>query len=153
METNARRQTPLPRFTGGMILGFGLMILLGLVVFRSARRTPVAETACAPSIRLTSPESGTLYQAPADISIEARVEPSRGPAIVEFYHGPIKIGESAAPPYRCTWKGLRYPGHYQLSARLAGASGLAAESPTVWVQIDRDPAAGEAISAPSPERR
>ena len=42
---------------------------------------------------------------------------------------------------------------YQLSAKLVGAAGLAVESPMVWVSVDREPAKGEAISAPSPDRR
>lgn len=138
MEANALKRPPLPRFTGGLILGFGAMVLVGLAVFRAER--PAAMPS-APSIRLTSPECGTMFQAPADIPIEARVESPGGAALVEFYHGPIKIGEASAPPYRCTWKGLRYPGHYQLSAKLAGA-GL--ESSTIWVWVDRDPPAPEA---------
>jgi hypothetical protein len=134
-----------PKFTVGLILGFGLVGVMGLVLFRPDRRAAQAvertgigatERPVASTIRLKVP--GAQFTAPADIPIEAEVEAPTRPALVEFYHGPIKIGESAAAPYRCTWKGLRYPGAYQLSAKLVGGSGSGVESPTVWVWVDRE---------------
>ena len=135
METKTSTRPMVPRFTGGLILGFGLVVVAGLMAFRTEGR-PAPETgrSAAPRILLTSPGSGAQFQAPADITLEAAVDHPRGPTLVEFFHGPIKIGEASAPPYRCTWKGIRYPGHYQLSAKLGGT-----ESPTVWVWVDREP--------------
>jgi hypothetical protein len=137
----------LPKFTVGVILGFGLVGVMGFVLLRPDRRVAQAveragigapERPMAASIRLTVPGSGAQFTAPADIPIEAEVEASTRPTRVEFYHGPIKIGEAAAAPYRCTWKGLRYPGAYQLTAKLVGGSGPGVESPTVWVWVDRE---------------
>jgi hypothetical protein len=138
METNASKRPMVPRFTGGLILGFGLVIVAAFVAFHTDRRAspavPTAVRPAAPAIRLTSPGSGAQFQAPADIPLEAAVEHPSSPVLVEFFHGPIKIGEASAPPYRCTWKGLRFPGHYQLTAKLGEI-----ESPTVWVWVDREP--------------
>jgi hypothetical protein len=137
----------LPKFTVGLILGFSLVGVMGLVLFRPDRRVAQAmeragvggaERPLASTIRLKAPGAGAQFTAPADIPIEAEVEAPTRPTLVEFYHGPIKIGESAAAPYRCTWKGLRYPGAYQLTAKLVGGSGSGVESPTVWVWVDRE---------------
>ena len=145
MDTTPERRL-LPKFTVGLILGFGLVAVVGLALFRPDRRAAQAveragigapERPAAASIRLRFPGAGAQFTAPADIPIEAEVDAPTRPVLVEFYHGPIKIGEAAAAPYRCTWKGLRYPGAYQLTAKLAGGP----ESPTVWVWVDRDPRA------------
>lgn len=138
----------LPKFTVGLILGFGVVGLMGLVLVRPDRRAAQAmeragsggpERPVASTIRLKVPGAGAQFTAPADIPIEAEVEAPTRPTRVEFYHGPIKIGEAEAAPYRCTWKGLRYPGAYQLSAKLVDGSGPGLESPTVWVWVDREP--------------
>jgi len=165
------RKSTLPLFAGGLTLGFGVVVLIGLSLFRPATgtmtrigvppaeqpATPVIRKAvpeiaptiesrtppvpapldAAPSIRLTSPLDGARFQSPADIVIEAEVGRRNGPVRVEFYHGPIKLGEADAAPYRWVWKGLRYPGNYELMAKLVGAQGESIESQKVWVWVDR----------------
>jgi hypothetical protein len=165
-----------------MILGFGVVLQIGLLAFRSesvpnrtdaslpqrqplpsltvpcqkpppdsAERierdiSPLPATSppiSLPSVRLAFPGNGARYQAPADIAMEAELENPDGPVRVEFYHGPIKIGEADAAPYRCTWKGIRFPGHYELTAKAVGSRGNDMESSKFWVTIDREPPAIE----------
>ena len=143
------------RFAGGLVLGFGFVVLVGLVVFGSTRRPSRPEELAkpaSPSIRLICPGSDAVFQAPADILMEAEVEQANGPVRVEFYHGPIRIGEAWTAPYRCVWKGIRYPGSYQLTAKLLGPAGPEVESPQVWVTVERETSSVESIAAPPVQR-
>ena len=60
-----------------------------------------------PSITLTAPVGGSVYSAPASISLAAMVS-SNGQAIseVEFYDGATLLAVDAAPPYSCVWSNV-----------------------------------------------
>jgi beta-glucanase (GH16 family) len=53
---------------------------------------------------------------------------------VEYFAPGEKLGESAAPPYRVVWKGVR-AGAHELTARATDAEGKVVASPTVRVDV------------------
>jgi hypothetical protein len=53
---------------------------------------------------------------------------------VEYFAATEKLGESATPPYRVMWKGVK-AGEYELTARATGAEGKAVASPAVRVEV------------------
>lgn len=57
-----------------------------------------------PTVRITSPASGSTFTAPASVTINATASDADG-AIrkVEFFNGSTKLGEDATSPYSFTW--------------------------------------------------
>jgi subtilisin family serine protease len=89
-----------------------------------------------PTVALTEPAPGTVFVAPADITLTANASDSDGTiSRVEFYAGEVKIGEATTPPYTFTWYGIG-PGVYTLTARaLDNQFGVAVSTPvTVTVE-------------------
>jgi len=131
---------------------------------------PVKAASEPTSVRITFPASGEVYHAPASVRIEAEANEGSGKIErVEFYHGPIKLGEVDAPPYRFVWKDVRYPGEYPLTAKAITVRGETIDSPEIVVQVRReesvataspgakaepvDPAAPSAVVPPAPVAR
>lgn len=70
-----------------------------------------------PTVTLTSPVSGTIFNFPATVTLAASAEDSDGGiAKVEFYQGEQKLGESTQAPFNFIWAGVP-PGSYTLSAK------------------------------------
>ncbi|CAG7627239.1 hypothetical protein PAESOLCIP111_02895 [Paenibacillus solanacearum] len=90
-----------------------------------------------PSVALTSPKANAIYEGNADIAIEADVKPVSGANIrkVEFYGNDVLLGESAAAPYRFTWRAVP-DGTYFLSAYAVDDKGMAAQSDAVPVHVN-----------------
>jgi len=60
-----------------------------------------------PTVSLSSPVSGTVFNAPASISITAgAADADGGVAKVEFFNGTTKLGEDTSAPYSFTWSGV-----------------------------------------------
>ncbi|CAG7646571.1 Ig-like domain-containing protein [Paenibacillus allorhizosphaerae] len=98
----------------------------------------IAGNVANPSVVLTSPKVNTIYGGNADIAIEADVKPVSGAKIrkVEFYDNDVKLGESAAAPYRFTWKAVPDGTHF-LSAYVVDDKGMAAQSTAVPVHVNK----------------
>jgi len=72
-----------------------------------------------PTVAITAPAAGALFQAPASIALTATAaSPNSGGSIakVEFFHGATKIGEALAAPFTFPWAGV-VAGDYSLTAR------------------------------------
>lgn len=70
-----------------------------------------------PTVTLTSPVSGVIFDFPATITLTAVAEdPDGSIAKVEFYHGEQRLGESTQAPFNFIWTGMP-PGSYALSAK------------------------------------
>jgi hypothetical protein len=109
-----------------------------------------------PTISLTAPANGSVYTAPATITLAAAVT-SNGHTIsqVQFYNGATLLGAVAAAPYSFAWNDVS-AGLYSLSATAVYDSGGTIGSPAanVTVAAGRPPsgltfaADSGAISAP-----
>src|SRR5436190_1898790 len=93
-----------------------------------------------PTIALTSPASGTSYDAPAAILLAANVTPT-GHAItkVQFYNGSTLLGEDSSAPYILTWTNVN-AGTYSLTARLVYDGNTILDSPSATIQVNGLPA-------------
>jgi hypothetical protein len=60
-------------------------------------------------------------------------------SLVEFFAGPVKVGEDAVAPYAAVWSGAA-PGAYILTARVTDESGGTAVSPPVSILVNSPPA-------------
>ena len=70
--------------------------------------TTVQVTNLAPSVALTSPAAGSVFNAPASVSVSAEASDSDGAVSkVEFYAGTLKIGEALSAPTRSAGRALR----------------------------------------------
>ena len=70
----------------------------------------------APTVSITSPASGTYYNAPASVVIAAAAADNEGIKKVEFFQGTTKLGEDTTAPYGFTWSNVP-AGSYSLTAR------------------------------------
>ena len=69
---------------------------------------------------ITSPATGAIFVAPANITINANASDSDGTVSkVEFFNGATKLGESLAAPYSLAWNNVS-AGNYSLTANVAG---------------------------------
>ncbi len=88
-----------------------------------------------PTVTLTSPLSGTTYNAPATIPFAATATDADGSvAKVEFFQGTTKLGESLVAPFAFTWTGM-LPGSYALSAQATDNQGATARSSASAVTV------------------
>ncbi len=93
----------------------------------------------APTVRLSSPVSGTNVNAPASISIAADASDEDGTiAKVEFYNGGTKLGEDASAPYTYTWTGVG-AGTYTITAKAFDNKNLSTTSSGVSVIVKTVP--------------
>jgi len=89
-----------------------------------------------PTVALTEPAPGMVFEAPANITLTADAADSDGTVtLVEFYAGDVKIGEATTPPYTFTWYGIG-PGVYTLTARAKDNQFGSAVSAPVTVTVD-----------------
>jgi hypothetical protein len=88
-----------------------------------------------PTISLTAPANGSVYTAPATITLAAAVT-SNGHTIsqVQFYNGATLLGSVAAAPYSFAWSEVNV-GLYSLSATAVYDSGGTIGSPAANVTV------------------
>jgi uncharacterized protein YegL len=100
---------------------------------------PVAPVNAAPVIGLASPTNGTLFTAPATVSINASASDSDGSiSKVEFFQGSIKLGEVDAAPYTFNWNNVAF-GSYVLTAVATDNLGSGAVSNPVNITVNAPP--------------
>ena len=110
--------------------------------------TTVTITNVAPSVALTSPANGAVLVGPADVTVTAGAsDPDGSVALVEFFAGGTKIGESASAPYGFVWPGVT-PGVYVLMARATDDSGAVTNSTPVSFLVNAPPTVS--FDAPAP---
>ena len=100
-----------------------------------------------PTVSLTSPASGALFNAPATLTLSASAADADGSvAKVDFYQGATLIGTSTTAPYALTWTNAA-AGIYTLTARATDDRGGVTTSAPVAITINGPPTA--AITAPA----
>ncbi|GCE14844.1 glycoside hydrolase family 48 protein [Tengunoibacter tsumagoiensis] len=111
-------------------------------VFTNDNTSPTAFTingaACngiPPTVALTSPTSGSSFQAPANIPLQATASDSNGTITrVEFYNGSSLFGAVTSSPYTYSWNNVA-AGSYSLTAVAYSSDGLSATSAPVTITV------------------
>ena len=90
----------------------------------------------APGVMLISPAPGAVFAAPARVTIIANAEASIGRITrVEFFAGPVKVGESTNSPLASvTWSNAAL-GSYSLTAVARSDAGIIRTSPPVAISV------------------
>lgn len=99
-----------------------------------------------PSIRLTSPLEGAVFQQAGSISLAVDASDADGAVDrVRLFSGGTLLSEIGTPPFSYTWPDAP-PGHHTLRASAFDNHGLRADSPPVGIFVNRPPAV--ALTAP-----
>jgi regulation of enolase protein 1 (concanavalin A-like superfamily) len=89
-----------------------------------------------PTVTLTAPASGTVFTAPANVTISASAtDPENRLDRVEFYAGTTFLGAVTSAPFSVTWPSAP-GGTYSLTARAFDADGGTATSPAVTITVN-----------------
>jgi len=100
---------------------------------RAAAQDPPASAA--PSVSITSPPTGSEFNAPATITISANASDADGSiGKVEFFLGTTKLGESLLPPYTFVWANPA-EGTSSLTAKATDSTGATTTSAAVPVTV------------------
>ncbi|SHG41126.1 LamG-like jellyroll fold domain-containing protein [Pedobacter caeni] len=88
-----------------------------------------------PVVALISPEQNTSYDTAQPILIQSEATDSDGTiALVEFYDGAVKIGESTTAPFQMSWTGATV-GVHQLTAKAKDNNGGESSSAVLTLEI------------------
>jgi Domain of unknown function (DUF1929)/Bacterial Ig domain len=88
-----------------------------------------------PSVTLTQPQDGATFTAPATVSLAATATDADGTVTkVEFFNGPVKLGEDTTAPYGLTWSGVA-AGTYTLTARATDDGGASTTSAPATITV------------------
>jgi hypothetical protein len=94
---------------------------------------PVPPTA--PTVRITAPQGGARFVAPAAVVIDAAATGQAGAiARVRFFVNGALVGEDTTAPYRSNWNAAT-AGTYTLTAQAMGASSVLASSSSVAIVV------------------
>lgn len=86
-------------------------------------------------VELTSPETGTTYDAPANITLSASASSTGGNITrVDFYNGTTLIGSATSAPYTYTWSNVP-AGRYDITAAATDNTGDSNDSDPVRIDI------------------
>ncbi|MDP3986115.1 MAG: Ig-like domain-containing protein [Candidatus Veblenbacteria bacterium] len=89
-----------------------------------------------PIVSLTSPTNNFSSPAGTNLTIGASAsDPDGTVAKVEFFVGPVKIGEDTSSPYSATWVGPSVGAGYIITARATDNLGATTTSPSIVVVI------------------
>lgn len=92
-----------------------------------------------PTVALTSPATGAVFAAPANVQIAANASDSDGSiAKVEFFSGTTKLGEATTAPYQFNWTNVP-AGNYTLTATATDNRGATTPSAPVSITVDIPP--------------
>ncbi len=88
-----------------------------------------------PMVTLTSPVSGSVYQAPATITLSATASDSDGTiGKVDFYQGSTLLNTDTTSPYSYTWSNVS-AGSYSFYAKATDNTGAATSTITVSIDV------------------
>ena len=95
-----------------------------------------AEAGALPTVSLTSPRPGTSFAAASPVTMTASAS-CEGKKIskVEFFAGPVKIGQTTTAPYKLVWSGCQVKLDYNLYAKAWTPDGCTAVSGPVAITI------------------
>ncbi len=110
--------------------------------YSSTNTSPTAFTlngqtcnAVPPTVSITSPTSGSSFQAPANITIQASAtDASSTISRVEFYNGTALLGAVTTSPYTFAWNNVA-AGTYSLTAEAFAANGTSTTSSVVSITV------------------
>lgn len=91
-----------------------------------------------PIVVMVSPESGAVFEMPANIPLTAYASSSAGITKVEFLQGATKLGEDTTAPYTFNWNGVGV-GSYSVSAVATTAMNTTATSSVVNLSVINTP--------------
>jgi hypothetical protein len=95
--------------------------------------TSVADIA--PTVKMTSPSTGSNFTAPATITFTADARDADGSIVtVEFFNGSIKIGEDNTAPYSFSWDNVA-AGTYTIAAKVTDDGGLSTVSQSISIDV------------------
>ncbi len=93
----------------------------------------------APTLSLTAPVAGSVFNPPASIAVSANAADADGSvAKVDFYAGTTLIGTATGAPYSITWANPA-PGAYSLTAVATDSDGASTRSATVAMRVNAPP--------------
>ncbi len=88
-----------------------------------------------PTVSVTTPTNGSMFTAPATISVmAAATDPDGTVAKVEFFAGATSLGVSTATPYSVTWQNAA-AGQYSLTAVATDSNGASTRSAAVGITV------------------
>ena len=106
------------------------------------------QVGAAPTVSITSPTSGTIFNVGDTISIAANAADTDGSITkVEFYQGATKLGEDTASPYAFDWTGFT-AANYSLTARATDNDGNLVTSSTVSLTVNVGAGSGTLTRSP-----
>jgi uncharacterized protein (DUF2141 family) len=107
-------------------------------IFSYDRSTPAAAPPPTPTVNITTPASGTLFAAPANVNIAANATVSSGTVTnVQFFTNGVSFNSVLSAPFSVTANNLA-AGAYALTA-VATAAGISATSAVVNITVDAPP--------------
>ena len=110
------------------------------VNFETVTSAPITITVTgptAPTVKLLTPVTNRIFEAPATIELTAEAQANSGGQVsrVDFYNGATKLGEDTSAPYSFTWTRVAADQQYVLAARVITTGGATANSPPVFVTV------------------
>ncbi|MFW5775336.1 MAG: Ig-like domain-containing protein [Chitinivibrionales bacterium] len=89
-----------------------------------------------PEVEITAPVDNALFDAPANISIQASAGDVDGSVSkVEFFNGSTRLGEDNSASYSFTWSNVE-PGSYTITAKATDDQGATAVSSPITVVVN-----------------
>jgi len=89
-----------------------------------------------PSVSLTAPVEGSMYNAPATVLVSANATDSDGTiSKVDFYNDTTLIGTETSAPYTLSWNSVA-AGSYALTAKATDNSGASTASGAVSISVN-----------------
>ncbi|WP_103070073.1 Ig-like domain-containing protein [Aquimarina sediminis] len=93
----------------------------------------------APVVNITSPANNANFAVGATIAITANASDSDGTVTkVEFYNGPVKLGEDTTSPYEFSWQNVA-EGSYTLTAKVTDNENATGNSAAVSITVGNGP--------------
>jgi len=100
-----------------------------------------------PSVSVTAPSAGTVFTAPANITINASASDADGTVSkVEFFQGSTKLGEDLSAPYSFNWTNVA-ANTYSLTAKATDNLGGVTTSASIAITVNAVPTIS--ITAPA----
>ncbi len=109
---------------------------VGAIIYKEVTTLPAQQNQ-PPSVSISSPTKGNAFVAPATVTIDANAFDNDGTVSrVEFYNGPVKLGEKTSAPWSFTWKEVA-EGTYSLTAAATDNSSARTVSDPVTVVVEK----------------
>ncbi len=106
------------------------------------------QVGAAPTVSITSPTNGTIFNVGDTISIAANAADMDGSITkVEFYQGATKLGEDTTSPYAFDWSGFT-AGNYSLTAKATDNDGNLVTSSAVNLTVNVGAGSGTLTRGP-----